>query len=156
VDRALSSTLLPPSAAPWILFAFFGLSAVAFWALVRRWQQKGLPHSVVTDEAGGQPFLELAGGARMLLNYSIPFARLRLWERGISLSAPGAIASLTWPEINRAVLLKPVVPVGSGVEFQASKCSPIIYWGRKGVCLQVLDICEQHGVQVERKARMRL
>ncbi len=92
----------------------------------------------------------------MLLNYSILFARLRLWEQGISLSAPGATASLTWTEINRAVLLKPVVPVGYGVEFQASKCSPIIYWGRKGVCLQVLDISEQHGVQVERKARMRL
>jgi hypothetical protein len=156
VDLAPSSPLLPPSAAPLILVAFFLLSALALWALYRRWQQKALPHSPVRESAEGAPLLELVGGARMLLNYSIPFARLSLWERGISLSAPGANASLAWPEINRAVLIKPFVPVGSGVEFQASKCSPIIYWGRKGVCLQVLDICEQHGVQVERKARMRL
>ena len=89
-------------------------------------------------------------------NYSIPFARLGLWERGISLSAPGTTASLTWPEITRALLIQPVVPIGSGVEFQASGYSPLTYWGRKAVCLQVLDICEQHGVQVERKARIRL
>jgi hypothetical protein len=92
----------------------------------------------------------------MVLNYSIPFARLGLWERGISLSASGTTASLTWPEITRALLIKPAVPIGSGVEFQTTGYPPLIYWGRKAVCLQVLDICEQHGVQVERKARIRL
>ena len=157
MDLALSSSLVPPSAAPWIVFAFFLLSAVALWALFQRWQQKALPHSPVRDASGGRPFLELVGGARILVNYSIPFARLRLWERGISLSAPGTTASLTWLEISRAVLIKPAVPIGSGVEFQANGFGlPIIYWGRKAVCLEVLDICEQRGVQVDRKGRLRV
>jgi hypothetical protein len=156
-DLPQSSTLVPPSTAPWILFAFFLLTAVALWALFRSWQQKALPHSPVRDAAGGRPFLELVGGARILINYSIPLARLRLWERGISLSAPGTTASLTWPEISRAVLIKPALPIGSGVEFQAIGYGlPIIYWGRRAVCLEVLDICEQRGVPVDRKGRMRL
>ena len=92
----------------------------------------------------------------MVFNYSIPFARLGLWERGISLSAPGATASLTWPEITCALLIKPAIPIGSGVEFQSSGYRPLIYWGRKAVCLQVLAICEQHGVQIERKGRITL
>jgi hypothetical protein len=158
VDLALSSTLLPSSAAPWILVAFFGLSAVALWALFRQWQQKGLPHSLVTDDAGDQPFLELVGGARILANYSAPLARLRVWERGISLSAPGATASVTWPEISRAILIKPaLVPIGFGVAFHAKGYGlPLVYWGHRDECLQVLDICEQRGVQVERKGRMRV
>lgn len=154
-----SSTLLPPSAAPWILVVFLGLSAVALWALFRRWQQKGLPRSLITDEASGQPFLELVGGARILtINYSAPLARLRLWERGISLSAPGATASITWPEISRAILIKPaLVPIGFGVEFHAKGYSlPLVYWGHQDECLHVLDICEQHGVNVEHKGRMRV
>ena len=156
MDLALASPLLPASAGPWILFAFFLLSALALSSLYVRWVRKAIPHSPIDDAGVGRPFLELVGGARIVFNYSIPFARLGLWERGISLSAPGTTASLTWPEITRARLIKPLVPIGSGVEFKASGFSPLIYWGRKAVCLQVLDICEQHGVQVERKARIRL
>jgi hypothetical protein len=111
---ALSSPPLPASAAPWILFAFFLLSALALSALHVRWVRKAIPHSPIGDAGGGRPFLELVGGARIVFNYSIPFARLGLWERGISLSAPGTTASLTWPEITRARLIKPVVPIGSG------------------------------------------
>lgn len=157
MNLASSSTVVPSSAAPWILAAFFILSGVALGALFRRWFKTALPHSPIDDAAGSRPFLELVGGARVLVNYTVPFGRLRLWEPGISLSAPGVTASLAWSEISRAALVKPAaVPIGSGVEFRAKGYVPLIYWGRRDACLRVLDICEKHGVQVERESRMRL
>jgi hypothetical protein len=157
VGFALTSTMIPPAAALWVLIAFIVLSGVVLWALFRSWHKKALPHFPVNDGAGSRPILELVGGARILSNYSMPFGRLRLWERGISLSAPGVSASLTWSEISRAALIKPALaPIGFGVEFRTSGYLPLVYWGRKKSCLQVLDICEQHRVQVEREARMRV
>ena len=159
VNLASSSTLLPSSAAPWILAAFLVLSGVAIWALFRSWSRKALPHDAA-DVLGAvveAPQLEVVGGARFgWMNYSVPMGRLRIWPGGLEVAAPGTRASIAWIEIQRAVLIQPLIPVGAGVEFQVAGRAKVIFWGSRENCLRALDICEQHGVAVKRRSELRV
>ena len=159
VTLASSSTLLQSSAAPWILAAFLVLSGVAIWALFRSWSRKALPHDAadVLGAVAEAPQLDVVGGARFgWMNYSMPMGRLRIWTRGLEVAAPGSHASMAWSEIQRAVLIQPLIPVGSGVEFQVAGRAKVTFWGTRANCLRALDICEQHGVVIKRRSELRV
>ena len=159
VNLASSSTLLPSSLAPWILAAFFVLSGVALLALVRSWFNKTLPRdaAAVFSTVAEAPQLDVVGGARLgWMNYSMPMGRLRIWTRGLEVAAPGLRASMAWNEIQRAVLIRPLIPVGSGVEFNVAGRPKVIFWGSRANCVRALDICEHHGVAVKRRSELRV
>ena len=90
------------------------------------------------------------------MNYSVPMGRLRIWTGGLEVAAPGTRASIAWIEIQRAVLIQPLIPVGAGVEFQVAGRAKVTFWGSRENCLRALDICEQHGVAVKRRSELRV
>ena len=72
------------------------------------------------------------------------------------LSAPGSRASATWRQIRRVVLVRPLLPLGgAGVEIQIVGHEPLLFWGRKAACAQILDEVERYGVLVERSNELR-
>ncbi|SRR6266536_706789 len=139
-----------------VVAAVLALLLLAIWGLFRRWQAKALPHSPVHTDTDS-PILTFVGGARLLSDYSMPMGKLQIWDRGISLSALGVVASATWAEIEQASLIRPaLIPVGSGVEFRTARYLPLIYWGQREKCLQVLQICADHGVRTDDSLSARL
>ncbi|HEY1420008.1 MAG TPA: hypothetical protein VGG90_04790 [Candidatus Dormibacteraeota bacterium] len=132
---------------------------MALWALFRSWFTKALPHDAagVLGSVAEAPLLDVVGGARFgLMNYSMPMGRLRIWTRGLEVAAPGLRASMAWNEIRRSVLIQPLIPVGSGVEFQVAGRAKVTFWGSRANCMRALDICEQHGVAVKRRSELRV
>ena|GEM_PF-4349998 len=111
----------------------------------------GLPTGTVP------PVLDVAGGARFgLMNYTAPMGRLRIWTDGLEVTAIASRASMAWSDIQRAVLIQPLIPVGMGVEFQVPGKARVTFWGSRADCLRALELCEANGVLVKRRRGLRV
>ena len=111
----------------------------------------GLPTGTVP------PVLDVAGGARFgLMNYTAPMGRLTIWTDGLEVTAIASRASLAWSDIQHAVLIQPLIPVGMGVEFQVPGKARVTFWGSRADCLRALELCEANGVSVKRRRELRV
>ena len=111
----------------------------------------GLPTGTVP------PVLDVVGGARFgLMNYTAPMGRLRIWTDGLEVTAIASRASMAWSDIQHAVLIQPLIPVGMGVEFQVPGKARVTFWGSRAHCLRALEICEANGVSVKRRRELRV
>ena len=139
----------------WLLYL---VCAAAGWAVYLRLQSQSLPRRQLGERA--QPpavLLSTVGGGRVGgMNYSFPFVRFALDEAGVVFKFPFSTASLGWRDITRAVLVQPLIPVGKGVEFQLPRSRPLTVWAAGDTCAKILDLCEQHGVQVVRRSAFRI
>jgi len=82
--------------------------------------------------------------------------RFALDEAGVVFRFPFSTASVGWSDIARAVLVQPLIPVGQGVEFQLPHCEALTVWTANDICAEILDLCEQHGVDVVRRSALRV
>jgi hypothetical protein len=90
------------------------------------------------------------------MNYSVPMGRLRIWTDGVEVMAIGSGASMRWSDIQRAVLIQPLIPVGMGLEFQVSGKARVTFWGSRADCLRALELCDANGVSVKRRRELRV
>lgn len=143
-----------------VLVVFIVVAVLAIWGLLVRWQHKALPHSSIRESGASSRTasdVQMRGGARFgPFNLTRPFAKLELTDRGISISGLGLSASSTWSEVQRVRLIRPVVPVGCGVEFSVSGYAPLIFWASRNQCIQVLDLCNRRGVKVDEKPALKI
>lgn len=103
------------------------------------------------------PILDVVGGARFgLMNYTAPMGRLMIWADGLEVRAIASRASMAWSDIQQAVLIQPLIPVGMGVEFQVPGKARVTFWGSRADCLRTLDLCEANGVSVKRRRELRV
>jgi hypothetical protein len=116
------------------------------------------PRAAVALRVGTQPpVMDVAGGARFgLMNYTAPMGHLRIWTDGLEVTAIGSRASMGWGDIQRAVLIQPLIPVGMGVEFQVPGKARVTFWGSRTHCLRALELCEANGVSVKRRRELRV
>jgi hypothetical protein len=117
-----------------------------------------IPRAAVGLQTGTvPPVLDVAGGARFgLMNYTAPMGRLRIWTDGLEVTAISSRASMAWSDIQDAVLIQPLIPVGMGVEFQVPGKARVTFWGSRADCLRALELCEANGVSVKRRRELRV
>ena len=117
-----------------------------------------IPRAAVGLQTGTvPPLLDVAGGARFgLMNYTAPMGRLRIWTDGLEVTAIPSRASMAWSDIQHAVLIQPLIPVGMGVEFQVPGKARVTFWGSRADCLRALELCEANGVSVKRRRELRV
>ena len=141
-----------------ILWLLGLVGAAAGWAVYLRLQKQSLPRRQLGERA--QPpgvLVSTVGGGRVgMMNYTFPFVRFALDEDGVVFRFPFSTASLGWRDITRAVLVQPMLPVGKGVEFQLPRNQPLTVWAAGDTCAKILDLCEQHGVEVIRRSALRI
>ncbi len=82
--------------------------------------------------------------------------RLRIWTDGLEVTAIATRASMAWSDIQHAVLIQPLIPVGMGVEFQVPGKARVTFWGSRADCLRALELCEANGVSVKRRRELRV
>lgn len=142
-----------------ILWALCMVFAVVGLTVYLRLQAQSLPRLRRLGE-GAQPpavLMRTVGGGRFGgMNYSFPFVRFAVDEEGVVFRFPFGTASLGWGDITRAVLMQPMIPVGRGVEFQLPRSQSLIVWAANDICAKILDLCEQHGVEVARRPTFRV
>ncbi len=144
----------------WFLILWLlGLPCAAVgWAVYLRLQAQSLPRRQLDERA--QPpavLINTIGGGRVgMMNYSFPFVRFAIDEAGVVFKFPFSTATLGWNDITRAVLVQPMIPVGRGVEFQLPRSQPLTVWTGADTCAKILDLCEQHGVEVVRLSTLRI
>jgi len=90
------------------------------------------------------------------MNYTAPFVEFSLDEDGAAFKFPFNSASIAWKDMSRALLVQPMIPIGKGVEFQLAGHAPLTVWTSGRTSSRILDLCEQHGVTVVRKASFRI
>lgn len=140
-----------------VLLAVIAASALGSLAIVRA-NGSRIPRAPVAFQTGTEPpVLDVAGGARFgLMNYTAPMGRLRIWTDGLEVMAIGSRASMRWSDIQLAVLIQPMIPVGMGVEFQVPGKARVTFWGSRVDCIRALDLCEANGVSVKRRRELRV
>lgn len=140
-----------------VLLVLIAASVVGSLAIVLA-NSSRTPRSAVGLSAGTvAPVLDVAGGARFgLMNYTAPMGRLRIWPDDLEVSAIASRASMAWSDIQRAVLIQPLIPVGMGVEFQVPGKARVTFWGSRADCLRALELCEANGVSVKRRGELRV
>jgi hypothetical protein len=140
----------------WLLCMVVGLVGLAVYLRLqaqslprrRRMGERAQPPAVLMRTVGGGRF----GGT----NYSFPFVRFAVDEEGVVFRFPFSTASLGWGDITRALLLQPMIAVGRGVELQLPRSQSLIVWTSSDICAKILDLCEQHGVEVVRRPTFRV
>jgi hypothetical protein len=141
-----------------ILWLLAVVGAAAAWVVYLRLQAESLPRRQLGDRA--QPpavLVSTVGGGRVgMMNYTFPFVRFALDKEGVVFRFPFSTASVGWGDITRAVLIQPMIPAGKGVEFQLHRSQPLTVWAAADMCAKILDLCEQHGVEVVRESTLRV
>ena len=140
-----------------VILAVVAVSVLGSLAIVLANNSRN-PRAAVGLETGTvPPVLDVAGGARFgLMNYTAPMGRLRIWTDGLEVAAIASRASMAWSDIQHAVLIQPLIPVGMGVEFQVTGKARVTFWGSRANCLRALELCEAHGVSVKRSRELRV
>ena len=140
-----------------VLLAVIAASVLGSLAIVLASSSR-IPRAAVGLQTGTvPPVLDVAGGARFgLMNYTAPMGRLRIWTDGLEVTAIASRASMAWSDIQQAVLIQPLIPVGMGVEFQVPGKARVTFWGSRANCLRALELCEVHGVSVKRSRELRV
>ena len=140
-----------------VLVALVVISVLCSLAIVMA-NSSHTPRAAVALQTGTEPpVLDVAGGARFgLMNYTAPMGRLRIWTDGLEVTAIGSRASMGWGDIQRAVLIQPLIPVGMGVEFQVPGKARVTFWGSRTDCLRALELCEANGVSVKWRRELRV
>lgn len=139
------------------LIALIAASVLGSLALVLSSGSR-VPRAAVALQTGNElPLLDVRGGARFgLMNYSVPMGRLRIWTDGVEVTAIRSGATMRWSDIQRAVLIQPFIPVGTGVEFQVLGKAKVTFWGSRADCLRALELCDANGVSVKRRRELRV
>ena len=132
--------------------------AVGGWVWFLRAHQRQLPRTDLDMSALPTPTLEFTGGGRFgPLTYTAPLVRIRIWSDKMMISAPGSRASATWEQVRTVLPVRPLIPFGgAGVEFQLAGHEPLVFWGGKAACAQILEEVERHGVFVQRRGELRV
>jgi hypothetical protein len=140
-----------------VLLAVVAASVLCSLAIVLA-NSSRIPRAAVGLQTGtAAPVLDVAGGARFgLMNYTAPMGRLRIWTDGLEVTAIASRASMAWSDIQHAVLIQPLIPVGMGVEFQVPGKARVTFWGSRADCLRALELCEANGVSVKRSRELRV
>jgi len=140
-----------------VLLAVIAASGLGSLAIVLA-NSSRIPRAAVGLQTGTlPPVLDVAGGARFgLMNYTAPMGRLRIWPDGLEVTAIASRASMAWSDLQHAVLIQPLIPVGMGVEFQVPGKARVTFWGSRADCLRALELCEANGVSVKRSRELRV
>ena len=140
-----------------VLLAVIAASVLGSLAIVLA-NSSRIPRAAVGLQTGTlPPVLDVAGGARFgLMNYTAPMGRLRIWPDGLEVTAIASRASMAWSDLQHAVLIQPLIPVGMGVEFQVPGKARVTFWGSRADCLRALELCEANGVSVKRSRELRV
>ena len=139
----------------WVLL--IGWSVLA-WTFYLRWHARNLPRRAGSRTTPSAPaLLSARGGGRIgWLNVTAPLVWLRIDGDGIVFKFAFATASLAWSDVTRATLVRPLIPLGQGVEFSSHAANPLTFWGNELTCARIIDLCSKHGVVVVRDPELRL
>jgi hypothetical protein len=142
----------------WFLAAWLFLAAcvIGAWILFLRWQDRHLPRRSSSATPPSVLFTALGGGRAGMVHYTWPLVRLVVDDEGVVFRFGSSTASVGWRDISRALLVRPRLRAGRGVEFQLPENQPLTFWGADESCRRVLDLCEQHAVTVVREPTLRL